>query len=527
MAVGVRQAQRDHTASADLSRARRLRELSVSAESPSDVLIIGGGITGVGIALDAASRGLTTTLIESHDLAYGTSRWSSKLIHGGLRYLAHGDFGVAWESARERALLMSHIAPHLIRPLPHVLPTLHQESRSQEHLVRVGLRAADVLKVAARTPHGLLGNSRKLTPNQAVQAISALNPGAIRAASGFWDGQLIDDARLVMAVARTAAAFGARILTRVRALRAGPTGVAIHDELTGEHGFIPARQVIVAAGVWSGAWDPDLAIRLSRGTHVVLPAHVMGNPRAALTVAIPGEKSRYVFALPTVDGPVIAGLTDVEAVDQSPDDVIPPIAEQQWVLDHLSTALTTPITLADVTGAYSGYRPLVASPDVTASTADISRKHLVHRRSDGVVVVTGGKLTTYRTMAADALAATDIARERPCRTSALPLIGSRGSHRSAQPPGRLSAHYGTEAQRIHDMADDWPQMAGALEGAPEIHRAEIAHAICHEGALTVDDIIARRTRLSLQPHVAQAVRAEISALAVSIDDQIDLTPETA
>ncbi|MFY9330792.1 MAG: FAD-dependent oxidoreductase, partial [Candidatus Nanopelagicales bacterium] len=121
MAVGVRQAQRDHTASADLSRARRLRELSVSAESPSDVLIIGGGITGVGIALDAASRGLTTTLIESHDLAYGTSRWSSKLIHGGLRYLAHGDFGVAWESARERALLMSHIAPHLIRPLPHVL----------------------------------------------------------------------------------------------------------------------------------------------------------------------------------------------------------------------------------------------------------------------------------------------------------------------------------------------------------------------------------------------------------------------
>lgn len=507
-------------ASADLNRTRRQRELNRANESTTDVLVIGGGITGVGIALDAASRGLTTTLIEARDLGYGTSRWSSKLIHGGLRYLAHGDVGVAWESARERARLMTDIAPHLIRPLPHVLPTLKSEPRGQEHIVRLGLHAGDVLRRAAGTPPGLLGNSRRLNTRQMLGAVGALNSAAVRSASGFWDGQLVDDARLVVAVARTAASFGARILTRVRAVDTHAHGAQIRDELTGEQGFIAARQVIIAAGVWAGEWDDTLAMRLSRGTHVLLPPSALGHPRAALTVAVPGEKSRYVFALPTIDGPIIAGLTDVEVTDTSPDNTTPPVDEQQWVLDHLSAALNTPLTLDHVMGAYSGYRPLVGRSDEGGSTADISRQHLIHHREDGVIIVTGGKLTTYRTMAADALAATLIARERPCRTAHLPLIGARGARDYVSVSTRLVTHYGDEAGRIEHLEQTDSTLTGTLEGAARIHRVEIAHAIEHEGALTVDDIISRRTRLSLEPEAVAAARSEVIRLARAIDPAI-------
>jgi glycerol-3-phosphate dehydrogenase len=519
MSVGNNAGPIAHRGSPDLNRDRRSQEFNQAAESVSDVLVIGGGITGVGVALDAASRGLSVTLVEAKDLAYGTSRWSSKLVHGGLRYLAHGDFAVAWESARERALLMGTIAPHLIRPLPHVLPTLTTERRGQEHLVRAGLRGSDLLRQAARTPAGLLANSRRLSTPQMQRIFPTLDPKVVRAGSGFWDGQLIDDARLVIAVARTAASFGARILTRVQARSVDGRHVAVRDQLSGETTIFTARQVIVAAGVWSGNWADDLSIRLSRGTHVILPPAVLGNPRAALTVAVPGEKSRYVFALPTIDGSIIAGLTDSQAPAASADQTSPPVDEQLWVLEQLSAALRTPLRITDVIGAYSGYRPLVDSGKESGSTADISRRHLVHHRKDGVIVITGGKLTTYRRMAADALNASSIAAGRPCVTSSIPLIGASGTDGFLSTSARLISHYGDEAGRIeHDARTD-PVLAGTFTAASQVWRAEVAHAIRREGALTVDDIVARRTRLAVESRFADA-RAQVSQLAVSLDSHM-------
>ena len=511
------QGRRDSTA--DLDRARREHDLHGATAAVSDVVVVGGGITGAGIALDAATRGLTVTLVEARDLAYGTSRWSSKLVHGGLRYLAHGDVAVAWESARERHHLMTRIAPHLVRPLPHVVPRLAGESAAQAALVRTGLAAADALRRAAGTPRSVLPGSRGLSAAEVARVVPGVDPTMVRGGAGYWDGQVVDDARLVVAVARTAAAHGARILTRLRAHEVSADGVVVHDTLAGGTHELRARHVILATGVWTGAWDPGLPVRLSRGTHVLVRPGALGHPTAALTVPAGEGRSRYVFALPQREGPLILGLTDVPADAASPDDTAPPPEEIAWVLERMSTVLRAPIGPDDVVGAYSGYRPLVAEAGDDRATADISRRHRVHRRADGVVVVTGGKLTTYRRMAADALDAIPEARARACRTTDIPLIGARPTEVPADDslPARLRYRYGSEAGRIAALADDDPAWAGEVGGSGGVLRAEVVHAIRHEGALTVDDILARRTRLSVQPEAAAATRAEIARIAREVD----------
>lgn len=515
---------------ADLHRRRRDSDLAEACASVSDVLVVGGGITGVGIALDAASRGLSVTLVEARDLAYGTSRWSSKLVHGGLRYLAHGDIGVAWESARERHHLMTTIAPHLIRRLPHVLPDRRDAPRSRAAMVRTGLAAADALRRASGTPRSVLPGSRRLSLDDVLALHPRLDATKISGGSGYWDGQLIDDARLVIAVARTAASLGARILTRMRASQISPDGVTVHDSLRGGTHDLRARQVIVATGIWAGSWDDELPTRMSRGTHVLIDPAALGHPRSALTISIPDDLSRYVFALPQAGGPTIVGLTDVPADDSSPDDTEPPLEEIEWVLSHLSAVLEAPIPPESILGAYSGYRPLIA-PDSSASgddsnaTADISRRHLIHTRRDGVIIVAGGKLTTYRAMAEDALHAAGHHR-RDCRTTTLPLIGAGQIGPFSSP--RLVRRYGSEATRIAALDGAYSESAPAdtSELFPTLV-AEITHAIQHEGALTVDDIVQRRIRISSQPRLVEQWRPRIADIARAIDPDIVAFPVDA
>jgi glycerol-3-phosphate dehydrogenase len=508
----------------DLNAARRMRDLGIAeAGHIPDVLVIGGGITGCGVALDAASRGLDVILVEAHDLAFGTSRWSSKLVHGGLRYLAHGDVGVAWESAVERSRLMTTIAPHLIRPLPHVMPL--DADRKQRALVRAGLRAADALRAAAGTSRRVLPRPRTISAEQARRLVPAIASASLTGATVHWDGQLIDDARLTVAVARTSARLGARIITGARATDVTGDGARILTR-EGMAFDIRARHVIVAAGVWAQSLDPSTQITASRGSHVLLRPDALGHPRAALTVPVQGERGRYVFALPTLDGHVVAGITDEPMPGPIPDVPTAPTADVDWILEHLSRALDGRLDADDVIGTYAGVRPLVGDGDAQA-TADISRRHLVERRPEGYVVVTGGKLTTYRRMAEDAVDALGIPALGACRTATLPLVGAgrRGPHDVTVQPGavqpgavprRLVDRFGTEASRVASYADGDPSLLAPVSPGVPTLGVEVIHAVRCEGALDIDDVMERRTRLSLVPSDADRARHRVAEIVESI-----------
>lgn len=272
-----------------LNAARRSAELSSLGDAPHvDVVVIGGGITGAGIALDATSRGLSVVLVEKHDLAFGTSRWSSKLVHGGLRYLASGNIGIARRSAAERGILMSRNAPHLVRAMPQLVPLLPSMSRGQRALVNVGFRAGDLLRVMAGTKSSVLPGPRRINAQEAIALAPTVRRDGLDGGLLAYDGQLIDDARLVVAVARTAAGYGARILTRVTASQSTGSSVRLTDTPTGESIDLTARAVINATGVWAAEVDSSIRLRPSRGTHLVFDAVSFGNPAAALTIPIPG-----------------------------------------------------------------------------------------------------------------------------------------------------------------------------------------------------------------------------------------------
>ena len=298
--------------SASLNEARRVSELEALAGGETvDVVVVGGGVTGAGIALDAASRGLSVALLERRDLAHGTSRWSSKLVHGGLRYLEHREFGLAWESARERSLLMRTIAPHLVRPLPFVTPLDAGMPAAKATKTQVGLRIGDGLRIGARTPRRVLPPSRRISALEARRLAPALAEAGLRGALLSWDGQLEDDARLVIAVARTAASFGARVLTRAGVTAVRDDGVDAIDGLTGAPFSVRARHVVVATGVWTGELGGDVALRPSRGSHLLVPAGRLGDPRAAERVVErePGTEPRPLPA-PAVQRPQEADRGD-------------------------------------------------------------------------------------------------------------------------------------------------------------------------------------------------------------------------
>lgn len=485
---------------ASLDATRRAADMTALAEAGSvDVLVIGGGVTGAGVALDAASRGLSVALAERHDLAFGTSRWSSKLVHGGLRYLASGKVGIAYESAVERRILMERTAGHLVRPLPQLVPLLPDVGAAQAALVGAGFLAGDLLRRGARTASATLPGPRRVSSAEVRRMVPTVRGHRLRGGLLAWDGQLVDDARLVIALARTASAHGARVLTRCAAERVTGDGAVLRDARSGESLHLRARAVINAAGVWAGEIDGGLRLRPSRGTHLVVPDAHFAGLGAGLTVPVPGTTNRFVFALPAGSGRVYIGLTDEEQHGPIPD--VPSSAphEVDFLLDTINTALARPIRAEDVLGTYSGLRPLLDSGN--GASADISRAHAVQTGTDGIISVVGGKLTTYRKMAKDAVDAA-VARSGlhagRCRTAALPLVGAASPATLARfdAPAELVARYGTEAPAVLAEAGDDPRLLAPIAGTG-VTPAELRFGVRHEGALDVDDLLDRRTRIGL------------------------------
>ncbi|MCU1697955.1 MAG: glycerol-3-phosphate dehydrogenase [Mycobacterium sp.] len=491
------------TSSTALNAARRASDLAALGDGGCvDVVVIGGGITGTGIALDAAARGLSVVLVEKHDLAFGTSRWSSKLVHGGLRYLATGNIGIARRSAIERGILMTRNAPHLVKAMAQLVPLLPSMNSASRALVRFGFAAGDGLRKLAGTPSSTLPRSRRIDAARAIAMAPTVRRSGLSGGLLAYDGQLIDDARLVTAVARTAAQHGARILTHVAASDATGTSVRLTDQITGESLEVSARAVINAAGVWAGDVDASIRLRPSRGTHLVFDAAAFGNPTAALTIPIPGELNRFVFAMPEQLGRVYLGLTDEDAPGPIPDVPEPTQAEVAFLLDTVNTALDVALGSEDVIGAYAGLRPLIDTGE--GRTADVSREHAVVESSAGVISVIGGKLSEYRYMAQDVLDRTVELRglsATACRTRNLPLVGAPSNpvatlRSPVELPSSLVARYGAEAPNVIASASCDRPTEPVADGI-DVTRAEFEYAVTHEGAMSVDDIVDRRTRIGL------------------------------
>jgi glycerol-3-phosphate dehydrogenase len=394
--------------------------------------------------------------------------------------------------------------------MPQLVPLLPSLSRGKRALVRAGFLAGDALRRLAGTPASTLPRSRRIPARRVAEMAPTVLRDGLDGGFLAYDGQLIDDARLVTAVARTAAQHGARILTYVAASEATGTSVHLTDQRTGQSFDVSARAVINAAGVWAGEIDGALRLRPSRGTHLVFDAAALGNPIAALTIPIPGELNRFVFAMPEQLGRVYLGLTDEAAPGPIPDVPEPSADEIAFLLDTVNTAMGSRLGTADVIGAYAGLRPLIDSGE--GRTADVSREHAVVESPSGVISVIGGKLTEYRYMAEDVLdraIALRGLRAAECRTRNLPLIGAPANPGTAIAPmaglpESLVARYGAEAVNVVAAATCERPVDPVAEGI-DVIRAEFEYAVTHECALDVDDIVDRRTRIGLVPRDRERV----------------------
>jgi glycerol-3-phosphate dehydrogenase len=527
-----------------LSPARRSADLRRLRHDRFDVLVIGGGVTGAGAALDAASRGLSVALVEARDLASGTSSRSSKLIHGGLRYLEQLEFGLVHEALRERGLLATRLAPHLVRPIPFLvpLPAAGIPSRVWNRAYfGAGVALYDAF-AGALTALDVFGGSadrhgrgmpvhRHLSKTGAHRLFPSLREDTLAGAIRYYDGQ-VDDARLVVTLARTAASLGTAVVTSARAVgllrhAREVTGVRVRDEETTEEFEVAARTVISAAGVWSddiSALLPDarpgLRVRASKGVHLVVPRSAITG-EAGLILRTP---TSVLFVMPW-GGHWIIGTTDT---DWTLDRAHPAASARDihYLLDQVNQVLDRPVSTEDIEGVYAGLRPLLArearagrSPhSVDESTSALSREHAVVEPMLGLMLVAGGKYTTYRVMAADVVdrAARRLGGSvRPSRTADLPLLGADGyapmwrdrldlARRHGVPAGvfeHLLERYGSLAVPVLALAQADPELSRPLDGAPEYLAAEVAYAAAAEGALHLDDVLARRTRISIEtPH---------------------------
>jgi glycerol-3-phosphate dehydrogenase len=328
-----------------------------------------------------------------------------------------------------------------------------------------------------------------------------------------YDGQLVDDARLVVALARTAAGYGARILTRVRALRLHRHGADVRDERTGAEFTVTARAVVNATGVWAGQLVDSVRLRPSRGTHLVLSADALDIRHTAVTIPVPGATNRFALLLPQDDGRLYLGLTDEPVSGPPPDVPVVPESDVEFLLDVGSSVLATRLRRTDVRGVFAGLRPLVDGGSTATRSADLSRQHAVARSSDGVITVVGGKLTTYRRMAADAVDATELAAG-PSRTKRIPLVGAAGRHTlsTVDAPDRLVFRYGTEAARVAAMGRLDPGLAAPVADGSMVMAAEVVWAVRHEGALDAADVLDRRTRIGLVPADRAAAEPAVTDL---------------
>jgi glycerol-3-phosphate dehydrogenase len=497
-----------------LSPAAREEALQAMAATELDVLVIGGGVVGAGAALDAATRGLSVGLVEARDFASGTSSRSSKLIHGGLRYLEMLDFRLVAEALAERGLMIQTLAPHLVRPVAFLYPLRH---RGWERLYAgAGVGLYDALSMLSGRSRGL-PRHRHLTRAGARRVMPSLRKDALVGALQYYDAQ-VDDARHTMFIARTAAAYGAHVASRARVtglLREGErvVGAVVLDQESGATVRVRAQQVVNATGVWTDDTQSlvgergQFHVRASKGIHLVVPRDRI---RGESGLILRTEKS-VLFVIPWGRHWII-GTTDT---DWSLDKAHPAAsaADIDYLLHHVNTVLEEPLTHEDVEGVYAGLRPLLSGE--SESTSKLSREHAVAHTVPGLVVVAGGKYTTYRIMARDAVdeavRALD-AKVPPSVTDTVPLLGAEGypamknaryqlAHRYGLHVARIEhllARYGSLIDEVLELVDADPTLGEPLAGAPDYLRAEIVYAASHEGARHLDDLLARRTRISIE-----------------------------
>jgi glycerol-3-phosphate dehydrogenase len=500
-----------------------------------DVLVIGGGVTGAGTALDAASRGLRVALVEARDLASGTSSRSSKLIHGGLRYLEQFDFKLVYEALRERDLLVSKLAPHLVKPVSFLYP-LYKKVVERPY-VGAGLVLYDSME-GTRRP---VPRHRHLSARGALKRAPALSPDRLAGAMLYYDAQ-VDDARHTLTVARTAAAHSAVIGTRlsvVGLLRSAErvTGARVRDEESGRILEVSAEAVVICAGVWTdlvhelGGVQAGYKVRMSKGVHIVVPRAAVD---ADTGMILRTEKS-VLFFIPWGEHWIV-GTTDTDFAG----DRAEPVATEEdieYILAAANRVLARPLIRADVIGVYAGLRPLVdapagngAKPNGGKPTTKLSREHVVDTPVPGLASIAGGKFTTYRLMARDVVdaAVADWDREVPGSvTEQVPLLGADGLAAVQPAVGRLAEDYGVPRAAVEHLLGRYGTLAAEVlelvkgdaalgrplaTGHPYL-RAEVAYAVSHEGALHVEDVLMRRTRLFIESaDSGAAVAADVAAL---------------
>lgn len=514
---------------ATLGPAQRIAHAQRLADGTFDVVVIGGGIVGCGIALDAVTRGLSVALVEARDIASGTSSRSSKMFHGGLRYLEMLEFGLVREALAERELMLTRLCPHLATPIPFLYPL--RTRFIERPYVEVGLQLYDRLGGARSVPR-----HRQLSRAAALRLAPALRKDALIGGVRYYDA-LVDDARHTLTVARTAAAYGAVVLNSTEVVgfvkeSDRVTGVRVRDVETGAQSSVRAGVVINATGVWTDDLQQlagtrgRFRVRASKGVHLLVPRDRIQNETGLI---LRTEKS-VLFVIPWRAHWII-GTTDT---DWTLDLAHPAAtaADIDYLLAHVNKVLSDPIARDDIEGVYAGLRPLLAGE--SDSTSKLSREHAVARVAPGLVAIAGGKYTTYRVMAADAVNVA--ARElpglvNPSCTDQVPLLGADGYHALVNQTDRIAdasgvhpyrikhllGRYGSQIHELLALAESDPSLLEPLPGAPDYLAVEAVYAVTHEGALHVEDVLARRTRISIEyPHRGTETAQKVAELMAPI-----------
>ncbi|SNY74683.1 glycerol-3-phosphate dehydrogenase [Nocardia amikacinitolerans] len=504
---------RSLTAPVALGPAERTRALDAMASTELDVLVIGAGVVGAGAALDAVTRGLSVGLVEARDYASGTSSRSSKLVHGGLRYLKQLNFALVFEALRERSLILETLAPHLAKPVEFVYPL--ERPGLDRAWVGAGVGVYDVLGAGRGVPQ----HHRHLGRRATLARFPGAKRGTVRGGVSFYEGQL-DDARHTMMLARTAASHGALVASSARVvdfLREDGriVGALVHDLESGRHIPVRAKRTVNAAGPWTDEIQDmlggasDFRIRTSKGVHIVVPRDRIDSETGLITET---EKSLlFVIPCPWSDDHWVVGTTDTDWDH----DLAHPAATRadiDYILAQVNRLLEQPIGHDDIVGVYAGLRPLLAG--ASEQTSALSREHTVATPVPGLVIVAGGKYTTYRVMAKDAIdaAVADLPGRiaRSC-TERVPLVGAHGYRELSLSRARLADEFGVDLATVEHLLGRYGSAVGELRelilaqpelGAPlgnsRYLRAEIVYAVTHEGALHLDDVLTRRTRLSVE-----------------------------
>ena len=524
------QAQREHqpiggSAPGQLGPAQRAAGWQRLADEQFDIVVIGGGVVGSGAALDAATRGLKVALVEARDLASGTSSRSSKLFHGGLRYLEQLEFGLVREALHERELMLTRLAPHLVKPVSFLYPLAHRIW--ERPYVAAGLVLYQTLGGTRSVP-----GQRHLTRAGALRLVPALRRNSLVGGVHYYDA-ITDDARHTMTVARTAAQYGAVVRSSTQVvgfLREADRirGVRVRDCETGEETDVEAHAVLNCTGVWTDELQRlsggrgRFRIRASKGVHIVVPRdRIVSESGLILRTA-----TSVLFVIPWRNHWIV-GTTDTSWNL----DLAHPAATRadiDYLLDTVNSVLATPLNDGDIEGVYAGLRPLLAGE--SEETSRLSREHAVARVAPGLVAIAGGKYTTYRVMAADAVdAAVPDLPGRVARsiTDKVPLLGADGYHALVNQAETLGARHGLHPYRLRHLLDRYGSVVhqvlalaaerrdllAPVREAPDYLRVEVVHAASHEGALHLEDVLTRRTRISIEyPHRGEACAADVADL---------------